>query len=101
MARVTTSKGEAVLRPMLAKDEMLIGELVDLERKDTSYFKIKSRMVKALDAAIIEAPWEGGFGELPKDEILTAILQWDRATEDEALPPDSGTSSETPSEPGS
>ena len=58
MARVMTSKGEATLRPMLAKDEILIGELVDLERKDTSYFKIKARMVKALDAAIIDARFD-------------------------------------------
>lgn len=102
MARIELSEGRwADLRPMLAKDEMLIGELVDLEHKDTNYFSVKTRMVKALDAATRTASWEGGFGELPKDEILTAILKWDRATEEEALPPDNGTSSATPSESGS
>lgn len=102
MARLVLSEGRwADLRPMLAKDEMLIGELVDLENKDTAYFRIKRDMVRALDAATREASWVGGFGELPKDEILTAILLWDRLTEEEALPPDSGTSSETPSESGS
>jgi len=102
MARLMLSEGRwADMRPMLAKDEMLIGELVDLENKDTSYFRIKRDMVRALDAATREASWDGGFGELPKDEILTAILLWDRLTEDEALPPDNGTSSETPSEGGS
>ena len=103
MARLELSEGRwANLRPMLAKDEMLIGELAELEetRDASSYFRVKARMVRALDDATREASWEGGFGELPKDEILVALLKWDRATEEEALPPDSGTSSETPSQPG-
>lgn len=102
MARIETSKGVAVLRPMLAKDEMLIGELAELEesKEASTYYKVKTRMVRALDAAILSADWEGGFGELPKDEVLIALLRWDRATEDDALPPDSGTSSETPSPAG-
>lgn len=105
MARIETSKGAAVLRPMLAKDEILIGELAELEDSTdegrfTAYYRIKARMVRALDEAIIKADWEGGFGELPKDDILVSLIRWDRATEDEALPPDNGTSSETPSQPG-
>ena len=102
MARLTLSEGRSAnLRPMLAKDLMLLGDLLDLNARDTGYFKVYKRMVQALDAATIDASWEGGFGELPKDEILSSILMWDRATEDEALPPESGTSSETPSETGS
>lgn len=102
MARLVLSEGRwADLRPMLAKEEMLIGDLVELSGKDTNYFRVKKAMVQALDGATREASWEGGFGELPKDEVLTAILLWDRLTEEEALPPDSGTSSETPSESGS
>lgn len=103
MARIPLEKGRWVdLRPMLAKDEMLIGDLVSLdETNGTDYFRIKRAMVKALDAATIAASWEGGFGELPKDDILKAILLWDRVTEEEALPPESGNDSETPSPPGS
>ena len=57
-------------------------------------------MVRQLDEAIRESDWEGGFGELPKDETLTAILAWDVATEEEALPEGNAPSSETPPEPG-
>lgn len=103
MARIDTSKGVAVLRPMLAKDELLIGELAEVDDGSdvVTYFRTKAKMVKALDEATISADWEGGFGELPKDEILMVLLKWNTATEEEALPPDNGTSSETPSAPGS
>ena len=104
MARIELSEGRWVdLRPMLAKDEALIGELAEVEdSKDvTGYFKVKARMVRSLDEATREASWEGGFGELPKGETLTALFLWNAATEEEALPPDNGTSSETPSPAGS
>jgi hypothetical protein len=102
MARIETSKGVAMLRPMLAKDEVLIGELALLEGTPgwTDYYRIKARMVRALDDATLSAAWEGGFGELPKDEVLATLLSWDRATDEEALPPVNGTSSETPSPAG-
>jgi hypothetical protein len=102
MARIKTSKGEATLRPMLAKDERLIGEFADLDgSKDwKAYYRLKSRMVDALDAAIIEVEWDGDFGDLPADEIQVAIIMWDNATEEQALPPENGTSSETPSPAG-
>lgn len=102
MARIETSRGAATLRPMLAKDEILIGELAELEETQdaSAYYRIKRRMVAQLDEATISAEWEGGFGELPKDEILVSLIRWDRGTEEEALPPDSGTSSETPSPAG-
>jgi len=104
MARIELSAGRWVrLRPMLAKDEALIGRMAELEDTNdaTGYFKLKAQMMDQLDEATLESNWEGGFGELPKDELLVVLLQWDRSTEEEALPPDSGTSSETPSEPGS
>ena len=102
MATITTSKGEARLRPMLAKDEILIGEMVELEEsKDYSgYFKVKARIVRQLDEATISADWVGGFGELPKDETFTTLLAWNAATEDAALPEASAPGSATPSEPG-
>ena len=102
MARIATSRGEARLRPMLARDEMLIGELLELESAPAAgpYFRIKARMVRALDEALVEAEWEGGFGELPKDEILATLLAWDGATDEEALPNAIGPSSGTPPESG-
>jgi hypothetical protein len=98
MARIITSKGEARLRPMLAKDEILIGELVELEGTEdaTAYFRVKARMVRALDEATLSADWEGGFGELPKDETLRALLLWNNATDEAAVPPAEGTDSATP-----
>ena len=103
MARIELSEGRwANLRPMLAKDEMLIGELAELEdaRDPSGYFKVKARMVRQLDDATRESNWEGGFGELPKDETLTAILSWNVATEGEALPEGNAPSSETPPDGG-
>lgn len=104
MARVTTSKGAAELRPMLMNDELLLSDLADLEgQKDnaSNFYSVKGRMLRALDAATVSAPWEGGFGVLPAREVLTAYVLWNNATDEEALPPDNGTSSETPPQPGS
>jgi hypothetical protein len=99
MARVKTSKGEAVLRPMLQKHEKLIGRMVllDDERDMAEYFRLKAEMLDALDEATVSAEWEGGFGELPKDETFTVLLQWDSATDEDAVPEGSAPSSETPS----
>lgn len=103
MARIALSEGRwADLRPMLAKDEALMAEFSDLEGSTDwkAYYRLKARMTAALDAALREASWEGGFGELPADEAPVAFIKWDNATEEEALPPDSGNSSETPSPAG-
>ncbi|HUW17592.1 MAG TPA: hypothetical protein VMW94_10985 [Actinomycetes bacterium] len=103
MARITTSKGEATLRPMLAKDEALLGEFAELEgtRDWKAYYRLKGRMLRHLEDAAKEIPWEGGFGELPNDEVQVVFIQWDGATDEDALPPDNGTSSETPPPTGS
>lgn len=103
MARVMTSKGAAVLRPMLMNDELILADLADLEDegKASAFWSVKGRMLRALTAATESTEWEGGFGVLPADEILRVFVRWNVATDEEALPPDTGTSSETPSPAGS
>jgi hypothetical protein len=102
MARITTSKGEAVLRPMLGKDELILADLADLEDGGAAmaFYQVKGRMLRALDAALQKADWEGGFGELPKDEVLAAFVRWNTATDEDALPEGSAPNSATPPEPG-
>lgn len=108
MARIDLGGGRWVdLRPMRVKDEVLIGKLARFESTEdkddkaiTAYFELKLEMLEALDAATLAASWEGGFGELPKGDLLTALFLWNGATEEEALPEGNAPNSETPSEPG-
>ena len=102
MARIVTSKGAATLRPMLAKDELILSDLADAEDegKPSAFWSLKGRMLRALDAALQEADWDGGFGELPADETLISFVKWNTATDEDALPEESGSGSETPAEPG-
>ena len=103
MARITTSKGGATLRPMLMSDELILSDLADAEDggEPSAYWRLKGRMLRALDEATETADWEGGFGALPAREILTVFVMWNVATDEEALPPESGASSATPSPAGS
>jgi len=102
MARLTTSKGAATLRPMLANDELILSDLADAEDdgKPSAYWQLKGRMLRALEAAVIDTEWDGGFGVLPADEILQTFVRWNVATDDEALPPESAPASETPADAG-
>lgn len=102
MARITTSKGEARLRPMLAREAVLLGDLADLEdTKDwQSYYRLLGKMVAALDDARISVDWDGDFGDVPPDEVPTLLLKWDNATDEEAVPNASEPSSETPPDAG-
>lgn len=102
MVKLTTSKGAAWLRPMLAKDELILADLADLEDggEASAYYRVKGRMLRSLDDGLDHAEWDGGFGELPADEILVTFVKWDTATDEEALPNPSAPSSETPPESG-
>ena len=101
MARITTSKGEAQLRPMLNRHEDILSDLMDLEDgKASDWFRLRGRMRKALDESTISTEWDGGFGELPADELLEVYFKWNAATDEEAVPNVTAPSSETPSESG-
>jgi len=104
MARITLSEGRwADLRPMRSKDEALLGEFAELEGTQDwkAYYGLKARMLRHLEDATRETSWEGGFGELPNGDLPAIFIQWDAATDDEALPPENGPSSETPPPAGS
>jgi len=102
MARITTSKGEARLRPMLGKEELILSDLADAEddNKPSAFWQLKGRMLRALDEGLQDADWDGGFGELPADELLRCFVLWNTATDAEALPEKAEPNSETPPEPG-
>ena len=101
MAQITTSKGGARLRPMLNRHEDILSELMDLpDGKASAWFRLRGRMRKALDESVIETDWDGGFGELPADELLEVYFKWNSATDEEAVPNETAPSSETPSDSG-
>lgn len=102
MARIKTSKGEARLRPMLGKEELILSDLADAEDsgKPSAFWSLKGRMLRALDAALESADWEGGFGELPAEETLITFVKWNTATDLQALPEANAPSSETPPDAG-
>lgn len=102
MARITTSKGEARLRPMLAREELILSDLADAEdsNKPSAFWQLKGRMLRALDEGLQDADWEGGFGELPADEVLISFVKWNTATDLDAVPEGNGPNSETPPDAG-
>lgn len=102
MARITTSRGAATLRPMLASEELILADLADAEEKGTpsAFWSLKGRMLRALEAGTEATDWEGGFGALPADETLKCFVLWNNATEEEALPNESAPNSATPQEAG-
>jgi hypothetical protein len=87
---------------MLGNDELILSDLADAEDggKPSAYWSLKGRMLRALDAAVLEADWEGGFGVLPADEILRVYVQWNVATDEDALPEGSAPGSGTPPDSG-
>lgn len=98
MARITTSKGEARLRPMLGNEELILSDMVAEGDKMpfTTKWSLTGRMLRALDAGLESADWEGGFGVLPSVEVVEAFLRWNMATDEDAVPEGSEPSSETP-----
>jgi len=86
---------------MLNRHESILSDLMNLEDgRASEWFRLRGQMREALDEQVLETDWEGGFGELPADELLEVYFKWNTATDEEAVPNETGPNSETPSDAG-
>lgn len=102
MPRVTLSDGRWLeLRPIYVSDRLAVIDLqAEVEANPDRSFVVD--YLKAL-AAIVEGgttakSWDGSLLEMPEPELLTLMSKWRKASEDDAVPPASGTPSEGPSQ---
>ena len=58
------------------------------------------RIIAAVEPAVGERSWDGSFDQLTPDELQDIARQWADQSENDALPPADGTSSETSPQPG-
>lgn len=97
MARIDFPDGRwLVIDPMLVDDELALADLAEAEGDYKGQVAFVRGMRDLLDARITSTSWGGGAGKMTKAEMYGVFAQWRVATEDDALPPVSGTSSETP-----
>lgn len=74
--------------------EALSDEAVQLE---DMYFKRMQVTLERMQEACSETSWGGPLADrLTRSELYGLVRRWRTATEDDALPPDNGPSSETP-----
>lgn len=96
MDRIDLPRGRWVRfgRPMYISDKRAFRALAAAEGMD--YLDMMAGYVGVLEPASAERSWEGPFDQLTEDELLHLAQRWAQQTEDAAVPPATGTSSETP-----
>lgn len=97
MARITLSGDRWLdVTPMLVDDELEIADLTEVENDFKGQVAFLRGLRDIVDRHTIAASWDGGAGRLTKAEMYSVLGQIRVVTEDDALPPANGTSSETP-----
>lgn len=81
-------------RPMYLSDKRAFRALAAAE--DMDYLDMMAGYVGIIEPAVAERSWAGPFDQLTEDELLSVARAWGQQTEDAAVPPATGTSSETP-----
>ena len=81
-------------RPMYLSDKRAFRTLANAA--DMDYLDMMAGYVGILEPAVAERSWDGPFDQLTEAELLTIAQTWGQQTEDAAVPPATGTSSETP-----
>lgn len=101
MERIELARGRWVRfeRPMYISDRRAMATVADMG-EDAKLLEVYDRYLSVIEPAIAERSWDGPFDQLTSDELLDIAKAWKDQTEDSALPPDAGTSSETTSPAG-
>lgn len=81
-------------RPMYISDKRAFRALAMAE--DMDYLDMMAGYVGILEPACVERSWDGPFDALTEPELIHIAQAWMQQTEDAAVPPATGTSSETP-----
>lgn len=96
MARITFPDGRWMdVTPLLVDDELEIADLAEVENDFRAQVGFLRGVRDVIDRRTLETSWGGGAGALTKTQMFGVLAQLRVVTEDDALPPDNGTSSET------
>lgn len=97
MARIAFPDGRWLdIDPMWVDDELAIADLADTEGDFKAQVAFLRGMRDIIQNRTTATSWGGSVGQMSKDDLMSVFVQWRTATEDDALPPDNGPSSETP-----
>lgn len=101
MDRIPLARGRWVRfeRPMYISDRRAMAAVGEMPRTST-LLEVMDRILAVITPAIAEWSWEGSFDAMTDDELEEVARLWGTQTEDAALPPVDGTSSETSPQPG-
>ena len=96
MDRIDLPRGRWVRfgRPMYISDKRAFKALAEAEKMP--YLEMMDGYIGILEPAVAEKSWDGPLDQVTEEELLTLSQAWQQQTEDAAVPPVSGTSSETP-----
>jgi hypothetical protein len=81
-------------RPMYLSDKRAFRALAAAE--DMPYLDMMDGYLTILEPAVVERSWDGPFDQMTEGEVIELATTWSGQTEDAAVPPATGTSSETP-----
>ena len=98
MERINLSRGRWLRfdRPMYISDRR--GIVAAAEGSDeTTLLQMMAAMCAVIEPGVAERSWDGPFDQMTVDELNDIARQWSQQTEDDAIPPADGTSSETTS----
>lgn len=99
MARIDLPDGRWVdLRPQYLSDKNAIIALNErIEGDNGRYIDLVNGYADILRPAVLATSWGGDIAEMPERRLLVLLADWARLTEEDAVPPASGTSGETSS----
>jgi hypothetical protein len=101
MERIPLARGRWVRfdRPMYISDRRLMASVADMP-EGSSLLDVFDRILSAIEPVIGERSWDGPLDQMTPDELQEVARAWGDQTEDDALPLDDATSSETSPQPG-
>jgi hypothetical protein len=85
---------------MYISDRRQVSELAESMPEDATVLDAYAATLAIIESALAERSWEGPFDQLTVKELEDILQAWAEQTEDDAIPPDDGTSSETSPQPG-
>lgn len=87
-------------RPMYISDRRAMAKVSEMP-EGASLMDVFDHVLAVIEPALAEWSWDGPLDQITDDELQDIGRAWSEQTEDAAIPPDDGTSSETTPQPGS
>ena len=94
MATVTLSDGRTLsLRPMYIREKRAIIDLQEATTDESPILDYTEALGAVIEPAVSD--FDGSIYDMTEMQLLQLINQWSTVTEDDAIPPENGTGSET------